>query len=374
VHIGGQLAAVNRKPRQRQGNDAEGQVHHLRGMPFRRDQVDHPPFGEQQQHPAIGHLVRVRMRPHAFIYRDRRGAERPDVDLGIEVPGVSEDRTVPHQVEVLSGHHTDRTGRGHEDLPQRGRRRHRQHLEAAQGRVQRPHRIHLGDDDPRAKSSRPGGYSRPAGAEPGDHHGLGCQQGVGRAQDAVDHRLTGAARVVEHALGRGVVRGDHRKCQRAIGGHPAQPDHPGGRRLTAAAHSVERSADQRRRRRVQRVHQVAAVVHHQIRAISESRRDMPVVPGPVHSGPGKHLDALIARKGESDVVLRRQRIRGRERHPRPACLQQPDQHRGLRRHMQAGRHRQSRERLLPGEPGQQAGHERHGALRVVDTRSAQASF
>ena len=339
-------------------------------MPLRGDQVDHPPLGEQQQPPAVGHLVRVRVRPYALTDRDRRGTERPDVDLGIEMSCVGEDRPVPHHLEVLRGDDRDRAGRSHEDLPQWRRVRHRQHPEPAQGRVQRPHRIHLGHDDLRAQAGRPGRYPCPAGAEPGDHHGLAGQQGVRGTQDAVDHRLAGAAGVVEHALGRRVVRGDHREGQRTVCGHPAQPDHPGRRRLAATAHAVDRAANQRRRGRVQRVHQVTAVVHDQVRTIPECRGDMPVVPGPVHPGPGEHLDAVVERKGESDVVLGGQRIRCRQRHPCPAGPQQPDQHRGLRGHMQAGRDEKSRERLLRGEPGQQAGHERHGALRVVDTRSA----
>jgi hypothetical protein len=55
---------------------------------------------------------------------------------------------------------------------------------------------------------------------------------------------------------------DHREGERGVGGHPAQPEHAGGRSLATAAHHAE----QRRAPGVQGADQVAAVIDDQVRA------------------------------------------------------------------------------------------------------------
>src|SRR6202011_99125 len=119
-----------------------------------------------------------------------------------------------------------------------------------------------GDDDLGAEATGTFGHAAAAGAEPGQDHGLARQQRVGGEQDAVDDRLPGPAGALDQALDRRVVRRDDREGERALGGHPAQPDHAGGRRLTAALYLWQ----DRGRPGVQRVHQVTAVVDDQVRS------------------------------------------------------------------------------------------------------------
>ena len=69
-------------------------------MAFGRDQVHHPPFGQQQQGPAVAEVVGVDVRPHVLVHRDGEPGQRPHVDLHVEVPGVGQDRAVAHHGEV----------------------------------------------------------------------------------------------------------------------------------------------------------------------------------------------------------------------------------------------------------------------------------
>ena len=243
--------------------------------------------------------------------------------------------------------------------------RHRQHAEAVQRRLQGPDRIDLGDDDVGAQAAGPFGHAPAAGAEPGHHHGLARQQRVGGPQDAVESRLPGPAGAFDQAPDRGVVRRDDREGQRALGGHPAQPQHAGGGRLAAAPDGGQ----QVRRLGVQRVDQVPAVVQDQVgpvRAMAQGQFDVPVVAPPVHPGPGEDRDPVPDGQRRGDVVLGGQRVGRGQRHRRAARAQQPHQHRGLRGDVQAGRDGQARERLLRGEAPHEAGHQRHGPLRVPD--------
>ncbi len=93
------------------------------------------------------------------------------------------------------------------------------------------------------------------------------------------------------------------------------------------------------RPRVQRVDQVAAVVDDQVRAcgLVQGPLDVPVVAAPVHPGPGEDRDPVPVRQRRRDVVLGGQRVGGGQRDGRAARLQQPHQHRGLGRDVQAGR-------------------------------------
>ena len=212
------------------------------------------------------------MRPHFLVDRYGEFGQRAHVDLHVEVARVGQDRAVAHDGEVLGIDDVDRAGGGDEDLAERRGLGHRQHAEAAQRRVKRPHRVHLGDDDLGAEAAGAFGHPAAAGAEPGHHHGLARQQRVGGPQDAVDRRLPRPAGVVHHPLGRGVVGRDHRERERALGGHPAEPDHARGGRLAAAFDLRE----QRRGPRVQRVDQIAAVVDDQVRLVPG--------PGPARCG------------------------------------------------------------------------------------------
>ena len=90
---------------------------------------------------------------------------------------------------------------------------------------------------------------------------------------------------------------------------------------------------------VQRGHQVAAVVEHQVRPVASQRRrrapsppaqgerDVLVVRVPVHPGPGEHLDPVAGRERGGDVVLGGQRVGRRQPDQRAARPQRPDEHR-----------------------------------------------
>jgi hypothetical protein len=340
-------------------------------MPLRRDEVHHPALGQQQHGPAVAELVGVDVLPHAGVHRPGQPGQRAHVDLHVKVPGVGQDRAVPHRRDVLRADHVTRSGRGDEYLAQRRRGRHRQHAEAAQRRVQGPDRIDLGDDDLGAEAAGTFGYSAAAGPEPGHDDGLARQQRVGGAHDAVDRGLAGAAGALDQAPGRGVVRRHDGERQRALGRHPAQPDHAGAGRLAAAL-------DRRQQGRgpgVQRVDQVTAVVDDEIGAAlpcCQGRFDVAVVAAPVHPGPGEDHDPVPFGQGRGDVVLGGQRVGGGQRHRGAAGRQQPGHHRGLRGDVQARRDGQPFERSLDGEPVHEAGHQRHGPLGVADADVAVA--
>ncbi len=311
------------------------------------------------------------MRPHALVHRGGEAFQRAHVDLHVEVPGVGQDGAVPHHRDVRRGDHVHRAGRGDEHLAERGGLRHGQHPETAQRGVQRPDRVDLGDDDPGAETQGSFGYAAAAGAEPRHHHDLARQQRVRGPQDAVDHRLPGPAGALDQALGRGVVGGDDREGQRALGRHPAQPDHAGGGRLAAAPDLLQ----QRRRPGVQRVDQVTAVVDDQVWAfgplgplgpLGQGLLDVLVVGLPVHPGPGEDGDPVPVRQRRGDVVLGGQRVGRGQGHVRSARAQQPDQHRRLRRDVQAGRYPKPVEGPLVGKAPHVAGQERNGPFGVAD--------
>jgi hypothetical protein len=302
-------------------------------VPLGRHQVHHPPLGQQQQGPAVAELVGVHVRPHAGVHGLGQPVQRPDVDLHVEVARVGQDGAVAHHRQVVRVDDVDRAGDGDEHLAERRGLGHRQHPEPAQRGVQGSHRVDLGDDDLGAEAAGVLGHPAAAGPEPGHHHGLARQQGVGGAQDAVDGRLPGSAGVVHHALDRGVVGRDHREGERTLGGHPAQPDHARGGGLAAALDAWQPCGGPG----VQRVDQVAAVVHDQVRrGVLERCLDMPVVALAVHPGPGEDRDAVVDGEGGRDVVLRGQRVGRRQGDGGAARPQQPDQVRGLGRDVQAG--------------------------------------
>jgi hypothetical protein len=211
VDAGRELVCVPGQPGQGEGLDAEREVHHLGRVALGRDQVHHPPLGQQQQGPAVGEVIGVGVRPHVVVDGHREPGQCPDVDLHVEVPRVGQDGTVAHPRQVCRADHVAGPGGGDEHLAQRRGLGHRQHAEAAQRGVQRPDRIGLGDDHLGTEAAGALGHPAAARPEPGHHHRLSRQQRVGGAQDAVDRGLSRPAGVVHHPLGRGVVGRDHRE-------------------------------------------------------------------------------------------------------------------------------------------------------------------
>ena len=146
---------------------------------------------------------------------DGRGAQRVEVDLDVEVPGVGQDRAVLHALEVLAAQDRARAGDGDEDVAARRRLQRGHDLEALHPRLQRAHGIDLADHDLRAGAARALGQAAPGPAVAEDDEGLPGEQDVRRAQDAVERGLAGAVVVVEDALGVRLVDGDDRAASGA---------------------------------------------------------------------------------------------------------------------------------------------------------------
>src|SRR5690606_19734289 len=79
---------------------------------------------------------------------------RGRVDLHVEVAGVGEARAVLHDREVLGPDDVPVAGHRDEHVAALGRPAHRLDLVPLEGRLERVHRVDLGDDDPRPEAPR----------------------------------------------------------------------------------------------------------------------------------------------------------------------------------------------------------------------------
>ena len=195
--------------------------------------------------------------------------ERRDVDLDVEVAGVGEDRAVLHALDVLARDDVLVAGRGAEDVADLGGLLHRQHLEAVHARLERPHRVDLGDDHVRAHAAGPHRDAAPDPAVAGDDEPLAGEQHVRRADDAVDRRLARAVAVVEEVLRLRLVDGDDREAEHAVDASSAFSRMTPGRGLLGAADDV---AELLAPVRVEDADHVGAVVHRQVRLVVDGRR------------------------------------------------------------------------------------------------------
>ena len=161
-------------------------------------------------------------------------------------------------------------GRGAEDVADRGRLGHRHHLVAVHQRLERPHRVDLGDDHVRAHAARAHRDAAPDPAVARDDEPLAGEQDVRRADDPVDRRLAGAVAVVEEVLRLRVVDGDDREAERAVGLDRLQADDAGRRLLDAGDDVAELLAAGG----VQDADHVGAVVHRQLRLVVDRGLDV----------------------------------------------------------------------------------------------------
>ncbi len=204
---------------------------------------------------AVAEVEALDQRQDLADARGRR-AQVGERDLDVELPRVGQHRPVLHAREVLAAQHVGHAGDGDEDVAALGGVQRRHHLEALHPRLQRAQRIDLADDHRRAEAVR--AQRDPAtGPAVAEHdHGLPRQQQVGRAHDAVEHRLPGAEAIVERALGARLVDRDDRDREATLGlqraqAHQARWSSPRSRRASRpagpAAPRAARPADRRRR-------------------------------------------------------------------------------------------------------------------------------
>ena len=260
--------------------------------------------------------------------------ERRDVDLDVEVARVGEDRAVLHALHVLAADDALVAGRGHEDVADLGRLRHRQHLEAVHDGLERLQRVDLGDDHVRAHALARASRRRGRTSRSRRRRTSSGEQHVRRADDAVDRRLAGAVAVVEQVLRLRLVDGDDREAERAVALQRLQPDDAGRRLLGAADDVAELLAPVR----VEHADHVGAVVHRDLRLVVDRGLDVLVVRVVVLALDREDGDVVLLDERGRDVVLRRQRVRRAEDDVGAAGLQRAQ--RGSRsRSSRAGRPR-----------------------------------
>src|ERR671930_2653094 len=91
---------------------------------------------------------------------------------------------------------------------------------------------------------------------------------------------------------------------------------------------------------------VGAVVHRHVRVMVDRGRDVGVVAVVVLALDSEDGDSVLGDERGSDVVLRREGIRGTKEYVRTTRLQGTREVRSLRRHVEAGRDPVALERLL----------------------------
>ena len=246
-------------------------------------------------------------------------------------------------------------GRGAEDVADLGGLGHRHHLEALHQRLERRHRIDLGDDHVRAQAACAHRDAAPDPAVAGDDEALAGEQHVRRADDPVDRRLAGAVAVVEEVLRARVVDGDHRERERAVGLHRLEPDDAGGGLLHAGDDVAELLAAGA----VQDADHVGAVVHRQLRLVVDRGLDVLVVGVVVLALDREDRDVVLVDQGGCGVVLGRERVRRAQHDVGAAGLQRAHQVGRLGGHVQAGGDPVALERLLGLEPLADRGQHRH---------------
>src|SRR5262249_19188399 len=106
--------------------------------------------------------------------------------------------------------------------------------------------------------------------------------------------------------GLGVVDGQHRELQRAVGGHGPQPDDAGGGLLGAADDAVEQLGAVL----VDGADQVGAVVHGQVRLVVEGGLDVLVIGGGVLAFDGVSRNLVVRHQAGGHLVLGGERVGG----------------------------------------------------------------
>ncbi len=191
----------------------------------------------------------------------------------------------------------------------------------------------------------PHGQAPPAPAVADDDEIQPGQKDVGGPEDAVDRALPGPVAVIEEVLGVGVVDGDDRILEDALGRHALQPDDAGRRLLRAAGHAGEKGPLPG----VEGADQVGSVIHGDLRPVVQGGAEVPVVGLVVLALDGENGDPEVLDDRRGGVILGAQGIRGGQPDIGPPELERLHQVAGFARHVQAGRELDPLEGFLLGE-------------------------
>ena len=116
--------------------------------------------------------------------------------------------------------------------------------------------------------------------------------------------------------------------------------------------------------------EVAAVVHRDLRARVGDALEVGVVRVAILAAAGERRDAVLGHERGRDIVLGRERVRGREHDVRAAGLERAHEVGGLGRDVQARADAQARERLLALEALADQAQDGHLALGPLDAPDA----
>jgi hypothetical protein len=173
------------------------------------------------------------------------------------------------------------------------------HLEAVHQRLERADRIDLHDRYVGTHSVHP---RRDAATDPaiaGDDDVPTREEDVRRPEDAVDRRLARAIAVVEQMLGLSLVDRHDREPERAVGRHSLEPDHAGRRLLGSREHVPDLVGPLAMEER----HEVAAVVHRDLRPGVGDLVEVGVIRVAILAAASKRRDAIFGHERRGDVVL-----------------------------------------------------------------------
>ncbi len=163
-------------------------------------------------------------------------------------------------------------------------------------------------------------------------------------------------------LGHRVVDGDDRVAQRAVGRHGSETDHAGGGLLGPADHMLDHLGEVR----MDATDHIRAVIHGDLRFMSDRGVDVRVVGLGVLALDRVGADAVVLHERGRDIILRGERVARAQHDVGATSGQRAHEVRGLGGHVQARRHAHSIERLLPLEALADARQYRHVAVGPLD--------
>ena len=200
----------------------------------------------------------------------------------------------------------------------------------------------------------------------GDDDLAAGDEDVGGAQDPVERALAGPVAVVEEVLGLRLVDRDDREAEGAVGRHRLEPD-DARRRLLGPGEDL---GDLAGALAVEQRHEVAAVVHRDLRMTVGHAVEVRVVRVAILAATGEHADAVLGDERGRDVVLGGERVGRGQHHVGATGAQRAHQVRRLGRDVEAGADAQPLERAVALEALADEAQDGHLALGPVDAADA----